>query len=180
MKQRIKLSEGDLRKIVLESVRTVLNEDFNNDELTNMVREHGGLATGGGYRSTSDARAFNYTDNIANMRPKGYIEPDQIEILDMFDWFEPIQEQVLWCNDGGIIVVKDDTSYTGPDNGKRVSNLGKMHKRLNNYLDDKGEDKYQYIGVDKFKNMHRRIDHMNKRGVKTTGPNAGKKTGKKR
>ena len=180
MKRKVRLSETDIRNLVLESVRNILNEDFANDELTKMVSEHGGLSTTTRFPGSWDARRHNHADNIANMKPKGYIDPDKIDILSMFSWFEPIGEQILFCQDGGAIVVEGDSSYDRGYNYYNNPNKNKMHDRLNNYLDDKGEEKYGRVGVDKYKNMDRRGEHFARRGVKTTGPNAGKRVKKKK
>ena len=176
---KIKLNESVLRQIVSESVRRILKEDFSNTELTNLVREHGGLVSTDELVGRYGARSYESWSNIANMRPVGYINPEEAHIIDMFNTFKPINEQILYCNDGGVIVVEGTERYENLDDMLNDPNRDKMHKRLNNYLDDKGEKPYPYVGVDKYSNRQRREDHMNRRGVKTTGPNAGKKTKKK-
>lgn len=125
MKQIIKLTESDLRKIV----QSVLNESFENQELTDMVKEHGGLDTS---QAEFDARYNNHELDLQQAQAKAYIPR---EIWEKIHWTldsnYPIKQQTLRCNDGGVIVLD---MYKGL--GKSQEFIDKKKARLHNHWDN--------------------------------------------
>lgn len=165
MIQTIKLTENELKHIINESVKRILNEDFINNDLNALVSEHGGLMPADKYPGKYDARTYNANDNIRQAKVSGYIEPEQMEVLELFNKFSPITSQLLYCRDGGAIVIDCSNTNLNTTN----------YSRLKNHLEDTGEKMYQNGALRDIQTRQRKEDHYSRRNVRTTGPNAGKK-----
>ena len=81
-----------------------VNESFDDNELNKIIKSHGGL----------DPRSFNYDArsranyDIKKAKPVKYLTQGQfVDLCTTFSLYKPIYEQILQCNDGGIIVLHD-------------------------------------------------------------------------
>ncbi len=115
MARKVKLSEARLHKIIKESIRNVINESFENPELAEMIREHGGLRKIEKYVKDARSRdngALGFDIRYAS--PEYYLSPETVsEIYDAGLYYD-IEEKVLYTNDGGAIVIKNgEYNYPG-------------------------------------------------------------------
>ena len=114
-KNPVRINEGQLRKIVAETVRKALNESFENSELAEMVREHGGLRKIDRY--VKDARTCaggGLGFDIRYASPRYYLSPETVSEIDNAGLYFDIEEKVLYTNDGGAIVIEiGDYDYPG-------------------------------------------------------------------
>lgn len=110
MKKSITINEEALRQIIEQ----VINEKFENNTLASMIQQHGGLSE----HDFLDMRnSHNTKHDVRTAKPKGYIPLKLVsKLVKLFDWNEPLRNQILWCKDGGLIVIdtnnfKDDFAY---------------------------------------------------------------------
>ena len=143
--------------------RKNLNESFDDQELTDMVKDHGGLISLRGkynYSGTRDARQNQVGYDLKRAKPKGYISEDVLVTLqnENVDFYIPLEEQLLFCNDGGAIIIEDPRdSYTiGKDNPYEA----KVRERNNKFRKAHGEENYHYCGVDNYSSRYRREQHF--------------------
>ena len=171
-------------------MKAILAEDFANRDMGALAKEHGGLVTPapGKCRATFDARTQLGSYDLAYAIPKGYLDEEQWNgIGDMFNIFRPIAEQVVYCRDGGVIVFDNEMNKEPKAEGEKYITAQKMKtsKRLDNYLQDKGEDENSRWRMGKgtplgnLYDTERKRNHYERRGIRTTGPNAGQERVKK-
>lgn len=154
MKKTIRLNEGELKHIIEESVKHVvyenmnqiLNEKFENNNLAIMVKQHGGLDSS---CSIYDMRSNSLDRDPSKVEPLIYLPVDIVEKLRYFDWHKPIEEQVLLCKDGGIIVAKR-SSFEADHNNK-------IQKRSAEYLNP---ERWDTNGNLKLANAVRKWHHV--------------------
>lgn len=88
-----------------------------------------------------------------------------MKMLELFNKFAPISEQLLYCRDGGAIVIDYSNTNLNTTN----------YSRLKNRLEDTGEEIFKNPLLMDIQTQKRKEDHYSRRNVRTTGPNAGKK-----
>lgn len=148
MDKTIRLTEDELKNLIRESVEMVLNEKFENSELTDMVKQHGGLKW---ILLSNDMRTANTRIDLKKAKVKGYLSPETVSELAMVNWYYPLNEQALHCKDGGAIVI--DNSVADWDY------VDKIGKRNSEYVENGGEEGLTYGNT----NFNRKMDHYAKR-----------------
>ena len=145
------------------SGRFKMNESFDDQELTDMVKDHGGLISLKGtynYSGTWDARQNQVGYDLKRAKAKGYISEDVLVTLknENVDFLIPLEEQLLFCNDGGAIIIEDprDSYIIGKDNPYEA----KVRARNDKFRNAHGEENYRYCGVDKNSSRYRREQHF--------------------
>ena len=140
-----------------------INESFTDKALSSMVAEHGGLK-----KLTDkyeyDARLYNNSFDIQYAKPCVYIPKDVVSeyIIGGINPFKPLCEQILRCNDGGIIIIEQGEDEPKAKNGSwEKPYMEKIHSRGNNFRDDNGASQYPYIGMNKHTNVKRKRAHYN-------------------
>ena len=103
----MKINESTLKQIIKESVNNVLKESFNNNELSQAIKEHGGLSKMRDYMGAP----YHSNYDLQNATYKGYLSSKTIEELVSTPLFLKIQSWLLLTNDGGAIVVGETYSY---------------------------------------------------------------------
>lgn len=125
-----------------------LNESFKNQELTDAIKDHGGLVTLRGkynYKGSSDARQNEVSYDLQDAEFKGYIPEDAMEYIYMLDFYKPLNRQLMFCNDGGAIIIEHYPSYSLTGDTPYEA---KMRVRNDNFRNDHGYAKYPYTGID--------------------------------
>ena len=160
MKKVVNLTESQLRDVV----KQVIKESFEDDGLADMVKSHGGLAKNLAFH---DARRYGMNHDIRYMKPVAYISEEEYEVLNKLNWFNPINEQLLICNDGGAIVVEKGDEPMG--NGYRSEYQDKMYSRTKNYKQDIGQENgtFGWVPNDWYYNVQRRDKHEFGRGKRS-------------
>lgn len=140
--------------LVDKIVKKVLNEAFASEDVNRAVAEHGGADN---RKKTIDIRSgvSNY-DDISKMEVVGYIPKEVFQYLEDVMWGKPLSEQILFCNDGGALILNPTVTF---DNEYK----DKVKKRANKYAEDTGKEKSPYINVSKYDNMQRMKSHFEKR-----------------
>ena len=103
----MKINESTLKQIIKESVNNVLKESFNNNELSQAVKEHGGLSKIRDYMGAT----YHSNYDLQNAKYEGYLSSQTIQELVGTHLFSKIQSWLLFTNDGGAIVVGETYSY---------------------------------------------------------------------
>lgn len=103
----MKINESTLKQIIKESVNNVLKESFNNNELSQAVKEHGGLSKMRDYMGAT----YHSNYDLQNAKYEGYLSSQTIQELVGTHLFSKIQSWLLFTNDGGAIVVGETYSY---------------------------------------------------------------------
>lgn len=146
-----------------ESNSEAINESFTDKMLSSMVAEHGGLKKLT-HNYEPDARLHNNNFDIQYAKPTVYIPADIVRdyINGGINPFKPLCEQILMCNDGGIIVIEGSEDEPKAKNGSwETPYMEKIHSRGNNFRDDNGASHYPYIGMNKSTNTRRKQAHYN-------------------
>ena len=123
----MKINESTLKQIIEESVKNVLKESFNNNELSQAVKEHGGLSKMRDYMGAS----YHSNYDLQNAKYEGYLSSQTIKELVSTPLFSKIQSWLLFTNDGGAIVVGETYSY-----GKNSAWNEKVKKRNQEWGED--------------------------------------------
>lgn len=119
-----------------QNKRNRINESFDDNRIQETIEKHGGLR-----KSQHDAR-INASYDIKNSTFKEYIDENLWdEIRSSLDIDLPIREQILECNDGGVIVIGEGygsgadyrdkiwkRNYKFNYNGKRYLNNDDYHR----------------------------------------------------
>lgn len=103
----MKINESTLKQIIEESVKNVLKESFNNNELSQAIKDHGGLSK---IRDFMGAPSHSNYD-LQNVSYEGYLSAETIKELVKTHLFSKIQAWLLFTNDGGAIIVGENYSY---------------------------------------------------------------------
>ena len=158
-KNRIRLTEADITRIVAG----VLNEKFSRQSMKDAVKQHGGLDRG--YLKNYDARMNSGTYDLSEKEAYGVLPKQTIDELNKahITFNKPLDEQLLFCNDGCAIVVYPYGSDYWDFNDK-------LQKRQEHWYDEKGSDngkkKASNDWGDSGKHADRRVARARERGVK--------------
>lgn len=142
-----------------------VNESFDNNKLNALIADHDGLKS---FKSVHgyDARGHEVDYDLKTAVPVGYIPANCIEYFDFFNKFKPMVEQILYCNDGGIIVIseREDTILNRNQDPAYKEYNAKMRKRNNAFRDKYDAPHYIYAGIDRTGTESRRkvragLDH---------------------
>lgn len=99
-----KLTEHNLNRIIKECVNNLLKESFNDKKISDEIKRHGGLK-----KSDRKYGAGIYSNyDLQNSLYQGYLSPETIEEIDNCDLIFYLNEYLLFTNDGGAIVVKQN------------------------------------------------------------------------
>lgn len=102
----MKINESTLKQIIEESVKNVLKESFNDNELTQAIKEHGGI-----HKSFKDIGTFIHGNfDLQNAKYEGYLNKETLRELLNTHLYSKVAEWVIWTNDGGAIVVSENMS----------------------------------------------------------------------
>lgn len=141
-----------------------VNESFDNSKLNALIADHDGLKSfkrAYGY----DARGHEVDYDLKTAAPVGYIPADCVKYFDFFNQFKPMVEQILYCNDGGIIVISESLDALSRDQDPAYKEYNaKMRKRNDAFRDEYNEPHYKYAGIDRTATESRRkvragLDH---------------------
>lgn len=128
--------------------RSKINESFNNQELTDAVKDHGGLVTLRGkhnFIGSSDARQNEVSYDLQDAEFRGYIPEDAMEYIYMLDFYKPLNRQLMFCNDGGAIIIEHYPSYSSTGDTPYEA---KMRIRNDKFRNEHGYGRYPYTGID--------------------------------
>ena len=147
-------SRKDLRK----SGKNSINESFDDSNLSELIANHRGLKK---YNvKYDDARYNELSYDLKKAVAVGYIPKDIVEeYLNMFSTVLPLNQQMLVCNDGGVIVIEQPNIFKTDYPDKEYEQ--KVRSRNDNFRNDHGVEKYPYIGVDTDTIRYRRLKHRN-------------------
>ena len=98
----MKINKSQLNKIINESVKKVLKESFNDNEISQAIAEHGGLNQKNRRWSASIFSDFD----LQNAQFNGYLSPNTIDELENTFLTLHLKKWLLYTNDGGAIVVE--------------------------------------------------------------------------
>ena len=149
------------RKAKRKTRKNTMNESFDDQELSKMVADHEGLISFKGkynYSGVWDARQNEVGFDLKAARPAGYISKDILTALENehVDFWKPLKEQLLFCNDGGAIIIeRPDEPYTMKDTPYEA----KVRKRNDRFREEHGKGHYPYMGVDAQTTKYRREQH---------------------
>jgi hypothetical protein len=141
-------SRADSFKRNFKSFKNSLNESFNNQELTDAVKDHGGLVTLRGkhnFIGSSDARQNEVSYDLQDAEFRGYIPEDAMEYIYMLDFYKPLNRQLMFCNDGGAIIIEHYPSYSSTGDTPYEA---KMRIRNDKFRNEHGYGRYPYTGID--------------------------------
>lgn len=144
--------------------RKNVNESFDSQSLTNMIKNHGGLISLKGnrnYKGIYDARQNQVEYDLKNAKLKGYIPKEVLtQLQNTVDFWLPLREQLLICNDGGAIVIEGTDALFGELFATKDTPYQAKVRARNDWFREKyGEKKYPYTGVDKESSKYRRELH---------------------
>lgn len=147
-------SRKDLRK----SGKNSINESFDDSNLSELIANHRGLKK---YNvKYDDARYNELSYDLKKAVAVGYIPKDIVEeYLNMFSTVLPLNQQMLVCNDGGVIVIEQPNIFKVDYPDKEYDQ--KVRSRNDNFRNDYGVEKYPYIGIDTDTVRYRRLKHHN-------------------
>ena len=107
--EQVKLINAEIKSRKSDKSKPV-NEAFENNRLTNLIADHGGLDK---RQRRWDARTYATDVDISRSTVSGFIPARAMDYIYMLDPSEPIYKQILHCNDGGAIVLRHE--YEGYD-----------------------------------------------------------------
>ena len=110
----------------------MLNESFNNKELAEEIKKHGGLKNS---FKDIDARKHSINFDLKNCKYSCYLNPEfvnDIYINNAYRLLYKSIDNILYTNDGGIIIIDSVNDY---DEYKKWKN--KMHMRNDNWIEDR-------------------------------------------
>ena len=127
----MKINESTLKQIIEESVKNVLKESFNNNELSQAIKEHGGLS-----KMRDDMGApYHSNYDLQNAKYEVYLSSETIKELVGTHIFSKIQSWLLFTNDGCAIIVCE--TYSNEKN----SEWNKKVKKRNQEWGEDGPNK---------------------------------------
>jgi hypothetical protein len=129
-----------------------INESFDNAELTKMITEHGGLKSFKDVRGY-DARGYESSYDLKTAVAQCYIPKELADYFSYFNVFEPMVDQILYCNDGGAIVISNDYNRHDPEYPAYEK---KMRTRNDAFREKYGEPHFRWSGVDRTGTTNRR------------------------
>lgn len=141
-------SRADSFRRNFKSFKNSLNESFNNQELTDAVKDHDGLVTLRGkhnFIGSSDARQNEVSYDLQDAEFRGYIPEDAMEYIYMLDFYKPLNRQLMFCNDGGAIIIEHYPSYSSTGDTPYEA---KMRVRNDKFRNEHGYGRYPYTGID--------------------------------
>lgn len=129
-----------------------LNESFENKKLSEEIAKHGGLDNKT-FLKKYDAR-YELTDyDLSRVSYKSYLSKEELDTIKrMIDSYKPLVSQILYCADGGAIIIDDynpDNTNIDYNVKKNISYKNKLSDR--NYNFQKSLDKNdwrQYLSKD--------------------------------
>ena len=127
----MKINESKLKQIIGESVKNVLKESFNNNDLSQAIKEHGGLSKMRDYMGAP----YHSNYDLQNAKYEGYLSSETIKELVGTHIFSKIQSWLLFTNDGGAIIVGETYSY------EKNSEWNKKVKKRNQEWGEDGPNK---------------------------------------
>lgn len=123
------LSESKMNSIISETVNNLLNESFNDNEISRAIEEHGGLL-----KQKRELGASMYSDyDLQNCKYKGYLSPNTINELDRFGLAYFLRSVIIYTNDGGAIVLSYEPLKNNDFNRKFMKRNMKWAENHNNY-----------------------------------------------
>lgn len=135
-----------------------INESFDNTELTKMITDHDGLKSFKEVRG-NDARGYESSYDLKTAVAQCYIPKALANYFGYFNVFEPLVNQILYCNDGGIIVISKDYNRPSSWNDPEYPAYEKKMRARNNAFREKyGEPHFRWTGVDKTGTTNRRME----------------------
>lgn len=133
----MRINESQLNKIINESVKNVLKESFNDNEISQAIAEHGGL----NQKNRRWGASFFSDFDLQNAKFNGYLSPNTInELEDTFLAFH-LKKWLLYTNDGGAIVVE-----MGRNDFNDTKWNEKVRKRNQQWGED-GSDKKEFTDI---------------------------------
>ena len=110
----------------------MLNESFNNKELAEEIKKHGGLKNS---FKDIDAREHLINFDLKNCKYSCYLNPEFVNDIYYNNAYRLLYksiDNILYTNDGGIILIDSGDDY---DEYKKWKN--KMHMRNDNWIEDR-------------------------------------------
>ena len=136
--------------------KKAVNESFDNAELTKMIADHDGLKSFKqvyGY----DARGYESSYDLKTAVAQCYIPEELANYFGYFNIFEPLVDQILYCNDGGIIVISKDHDRPSYWNDPEYPAYEKKMRARNDAFREKyGEPHFRWAGIDRTGTTNRR------------------------
>lgn len=136
--------------------KKAVNESFDNAELTKMIADHDGLKTFKevyGY----DARGYESSYDLKTAAAQCYIPEELANYFGYFNIFEPLVDQILYCNDGGIIVISKDHNKPSYWNDPEYPAYEKKMRARNDAFREKyGEPRFRWAAIDRTGTTNRR------------------------
>lgn len=109
--EQVKLINAEIKSRKSDKSKPV-NEAFENNRLTNLIADHGGLDK---RQRRWDARTYATDVDISRSTVSGFIPARAMDYIYMLDPYKPLNTQILYCNDGGAIIIKNnDERYDSP------------------------------------------------------------------
>lgn len=133
----MKINESQLNKIINESVKNVLKESFNDNEISQAIAEHGGL----NQRNRRWGASFFSDFDLQNANFSGYLSPNTIRELENTFLAFHLKKWLLYTNDGGAIVVE-----MGRNDFHDTKWNEKVKKRNQQWGED-GSDKKEFTDI---------------------------------
>lgn len=155
----IKLTESQLKKIVNESVKSVLNESFTDNRIAQAIKEHGGLSK---FQNKFGAK-INADYDLQTAAYKGYLSRETVNEIEAADLWYQLNRWLLYTNDGGAIVV-DDIRNTQNVADRDYSWDKKVRQRNIQWGEDVPDTRYweeRHSTPNKFNTKRRREDRKN-------------------
>ena len=139
-----------------DNIECILEESFNDKNISNAIKEHGGLDNKWMKRFGASINA-NY--DIQNSEYCGYLTSETVSNLDETDLIYGLGDRLLFTNDGGAVVIKNTYMDKESDWDKKVRNRNAQWRE--NVSDKDKYEEEKYVKPNRFNTYYRRRERKN-------------------